>query len=450
MRRWGWQGRDPVAEGIVDFLVYDGEDIDDRYADWIMAATANADSDLVQSAWSLGRARVSRSIAAGVLYVREQRGREIVSPPVPQRRPLGERESGRPGGSVIVHTVPLDDNTRCCRAPRNVREPPSGVPTSHFESLECDQPCGCASLKKNKKGRRDMASPSIEWSTSTGFWEDGPLLWHCIPGFVGTTLPLTLCRTTHPHFLESMRLFGVPENHPSRLERHGLAGFIGQEWYIVLHSHSPLGVSRYQLLCAGNTKLALGLVSGSMIPTLVPTDNGIDTWNILPAYPFGWDFVHANTGHRLEVGDAMGTSVSLSPALNGWTHWDILRFGEAPRPHFWLPVSFANPMVPDEAAMRVYPVNTGPVEAVIYGNATSTRTSTHPTAKDANLQSCITECEKQSCAFFSLNNENKCTVYGNDWTLDNQITKTQALVGPAGKPVHHLLWERRLVRGGPQ
>ena len=291
-----------------------------------------------------------------------------------------------------------------------------------------------------------MASPSVEWSTSTGFWEDGPLLWHCVPGFVGTTFPLTLCRTTHPHFLESMRLFGVADDHPSRLERHGIAGFVGKHWCIVLHSHSPLGVSRYQLLCADKQDVALGVVSGSMTPTMVPRNNGIDTWNIVPAYPFGWDIVHANTGHRLEVGDPMGASLTLSPALNGWTHWDVLRFGASPRPHFWLPRPFANPLVPDETTMRAYPVNSGPMEAVVYDNVEGT--GTHPTPKDGTLQSCIAECDKTSCSFFSLNNENKCAVYGSGWTLDNRLTKTQALVGPAGRPVPHLLWERRLLRDG--
>lgn len=54
-----------------------------------------------------------------------------------------------------------------------------------------------------------------------------------VPGFVGAQTPVTVCRTTHPGFRESMRLFGVPSNHPSRLENHeGVGG--GHEWIITL------------------------------------------------------------------------------------------------------------------------------------------------------------------------------------------------------------------------
>ena len=49
------------------------------------------------------------------------------------------------------------------------------------------------------------------------------------PGFVGATLPVTLVRTTHAGFLESMRLFGVPPDHGCRLER--AVAYTPERWH---------------------------------------------------------------------------------------------------------------------------------------------------------------------------------------------------------------------------
>lgn len=115
-RRWGWDPPSPVVHGIVDFLVYDGEDMDDRYADWILAADALSREGGFRIRSTPG---MSRSIATGVLYVREQRGKEVVQPPVPHRRPLGERDLVPPGGGAIAHASA--GNNPDCRAPPSVR-----------------------------------------------------------------------------------------------------------------------------------------------------------------------------------------------------------------------------------------------------------------------------------------------------------------------------------------
>ena len=62
---------------------------------------------------------------------------------------------------------------------------------------------------------------NLHWDKPIGLWLDTPFLWHVVPGFAVTEDPLVICRTSHPEFLESMRLFGVPPDHPSRLEQHG-------------------------------------------------------------------------------------------------------------------------------------------------------------------------------------------------------------------------------------
>ena len=72
-----------------------------------------------------------------------------------------------------------------------------------------------------------MTTAFPEWRPVVEPTTDGHFLWHVAPGFAGSSQPVTICATTHSQFLESMRLFGVPANHPCRLENHGINGFQG-------------------------------------------------------------------------------------------------------------------------------------------------------------------------------------------------------------------------------
>jgi hypothetical protein len=49
---------------------------------------------------------------------------------------------------------------------------------------------------------------------------DGASLWHVAPGFAGSSWPVTVVCTSNEQFLESMRLFGVPQAHQCRLEAY--------------------------------------------------------------------------------------------------------------------------------------------------------------------------------------------------------------------------------------
>ena len=90
--RWGWtpdaaDDSGAVAVGILDFLLYDDVPVDDEFRDWILAAACPAPA---------GGGAVARAIATGVRYVEGQLAERRREPPIPDARPLSERDVGAP------------------------------------------------------------------------------------------------------------------------------------------------------------------------------------------------------------------------------------------------------------------------------------------------------------------------------------------------------------------
>ena len=199
-----------------------------------------------------------------------------------------------------------------------------------------------------------------------GLFPDAPFLWHALPGFVASPTPLTIVRTTHPLFAESMRLFGVPaEAAAVRLEAHlsrtgGVRPFVGPGWRLAVEGQSPMGVPFWCLVDAGDPRSVLGVRAAD-----VDTDDALvlldrpglpeaaaDAWErclfyLVPApAPYGYSLVHAalGSGRRLEAADdAAPQALRLVRGLTGLTHFDVLRpaaTAAAHRPQFWLPAFF--------------------------------------------------------------------------------------------------------------
>ena len=108
---------------------------------------------------------------------------------------------------------------------------------------------------------------ATHWQQSVEPTTDGFFLWNVVPGFVSSQ-PVTICRTTHTEFCESMRLFEVPLNHPSRLENHGSIrsdGFQGPQWRITVTGRSYVGVIQYRILDGANLSRALTIKADGLV-----------------------------------------------------------------------------------------------------------------------------------------------------------------------------------------
>ena len=183
-----------------------------------------------------------------------------------------------------------------------------------------------------------------KWDDLYTVYGDFRMEWHVVPAFSIFSRKVTVCRTTHPSFVESMRWFGVPSTHPCRLENHP-GTLIAGDWTISLHSKSFLGVCRFQLHDGVTPDRVLGTDGGNgVVMKTLSVDYGIglepnarikapiraggddqdSCWYIVPRAPLGWAIVHAITGRRLEV-DASG-ALTLTERLMGYTHWDFIAF----------------------------------------------------------------------------------------------------------------------------
>ena len=218
-------------------------------------------------------------------------------------------------------------------------------------------------LLRSHYDKKNMTAVA-EYVTTVEPTTDGHFLWHVAPGFVQHSQPVVVCVTTHPQFAESMRLFGVPVDHPSRLENVGSAfrsgGFQGSQWRVLLCGRSYTGVFRYYLVNAMEPTLCLQARGASV--QLGSGTSPDHAWYLVPHPPYGWDIVHAGSGLRLDMNDT-DDGLQLTNALNSDTHFDILRPGRTKgfhRSHFWLPTflqqAFCN-------QPRTYPVMQ-PLEAV--------------------------------------------------------------------------------------
>lgn len=316
-----------------------------------------------------------------------------------------------------------------------------------------------------------------------------PWLWHVVPGFVGTTGlgPLTICRVTHPTFLSSMRLFGVPTDHPSRLERHAplLASSpstqqpLPPRWVISIHSKSHLGVVQYQIRqrpaaaadddASKDVYLQADALAEGVSLGPLPADQAISrstTWYILPLLPDegsvggprGWEIVHAGSGRRLVEG-ADGASLRLTGSLETRTVWDVLVFSpyrrEAQRTHFWLPEFLADtlgqrhaPYFAGQSRMRpVQSKNPVPV-------STATTTTAGPERRTVARADCLKQCaEDDTCNAAAVDNEGGCRLF-RGYTVPSEAAFPTAVDelwgGPVLPTLNGLVWkdvlERRLLR----
>lgn len=321
---------------------------------------------------------------------------------------------------------------------------------------------------------RDTRYPNlpVTWTEDQGLWADTPYLWHAVPGFIGTTYPLTVCRSTHPGFCESMRLFGVDADHGCRLEQHaglsskGGGGFVGPGWFITVHSKTHLGVCRYLLRDAGRPSQGLAVVNDVLGLQTVKGDDTDDTWYILPVpNQGGWDLVHAASGRRLEVppDDPASSSMVLSSALGGLTHWEIWRphrRSALHRCHFWLPPFLADAVRPEPTSDDQYYTGVLGTMAASMSTKVVKRDGVAGTAEPQTvsvntLEQCLTKCESGDvgCTALSMDNEGNCTIY-QGWDVvavagDTPVegdASVAVLPGPRGVPTQRLDRERRLLR----
>ena len=235
----------------------------------------------------------------------------------------------------------------------------------------------------------------------------GGALWHVVPGFVDGKRPVTIVRTTHPSFLESMRLFGVPDGHPSRLEGHAGCGTVGatQQWIVLPHTKSVMGIVRYKIMDAANPdrRLTVGADGAATVKLGEAPNAGL--WYIVPAPPYGWDLVAANTGKRLEV-QQDGRLLTV-PQLTGSTHFDIMRLGRTRsthRSHFWPPPFFAQAL--SQTPRR--PVSVPGMEAVVGTQIPQAgQLSTNLSEKD-----CVKQCaDNTGCTAVWFDNERNCVTF---------------------------------------
>ena len=197
-------------------------------------------------------------------------------------------------------------------------------------------------------------------------------------------------------------MFGVPDNHPSRLERHinvattFPAGGGSKPWVVSLIGTSHLGVPRYRLT---NRNQSHGLEATGNQGSVTMAGGSGHSWLLVPHLPHGYNIVHAGSGRRLEI-SANGTNLELSTALTGFTHWDVL----CPdanlanhRPHFWLPPFFAQCLCDHR---RAYPVGHN-MEAVV-GSRLSGVTTNLERKRCANQDDFLKACDDRNSSVASL------------------------------------------------
>ena len=258
---------------------------------------------------------------------------------------------------------------------------------------------------------------ATHWQQSVEPTTDGFFLWNVVPGFVSSQ-PVTICRTTHTEFCESMRLFEVPPNHPSRLENHGSIrsdGFQGPQWRITVTGRSYVGVIQYRILDGANLTRALTIKADGLVG-LGNANDPSAWWYLVPIPPYGWDIVNAGNGYRLNT-TTNGTGLQLSPALCGLTHWDILRPGRTKgfhRSHFWIPPFFSQAFCNEPR--KYSPV--GIMEPII-GNKVVRPANAPPGRKQASneadaLQSALGDI---TCTLLAVGNDGNATYY-QGWTAD--------------------------------
>ena len=264
-----------------------------------------------------------------------------------------------------------------------------------------------------------VADPEVtQWQGTVEPTTDGFFLWNVAPGFAGSSHAVTVCRTTHPEFCESMRLFGVPINHPSRLEEHGSIlsdGYQGPGWRIVVTGRSHVGVIQYRILDATNTANALTLKGSGLVGLGSATEAG-SLWYLVPRPDFGWDIANASNGHRLDVG-ANGSGLQLTPALAGWTHWDVLRPGRTKgfhRSHFWMPPFFGQAFCNQP---RGYSMG-GSMQPVVGNRTVKSANANSGATRNHNEADALRTAEANpACTLLALNNNGTATYY-EGWTAD--------------------------------
>ena len=183
-------------------------------------------------------------------------------------------------------------------------------------------------------------------------------VWSFAPGFIGSHDPqraVTIYRATDVALRDSERRFGLPPEHPARLENHGNlrgAGYQGPNWNIVFKNTTHLGVHRF-LIKDGRWMVNRYLGTDPAFREVALVTEADDprraVWLLVPrtgAAGRGWDIVHACSGRRLVAGpNGEGGQLRLSGLLHPRDHWEIMRYHHTAagyRPHFWQPDFFAH------------------------------------------------------------------------------------------------------------
>lgn len=293
----------------------------------------------------------------------------------------------------------------------------------------------------NRQRKKIMAlRPEVDWNESVGLWQDTPYIWNAAPGFLGRNHHLTIVRTTHPAFCDSMRLFGLDSKHPARLECHtGVdSGFRGTGWFITLESISPLGVCRYHLRDGGNANRCLGTTDANdtTVGWVTVTDNSDAvermraTWYLVPAprSELGWSIVHGLSGKRLEATSPDGKGLQMSAKLMGFTYWDVLRHSPnkaSHRSHFWLPPFLARTMGPDTREGYGWQ----PMESVIGTVVKKGSGAQDPkTESISQTMDCLKKCEDEKCDLV-MHGSGQCTLY-KGWTALEDVEGDPLMVIP--------------------
>lgn len=272
-------------------------------------------------------------------------------------------------------------------------------------------------------------------------------LWFTVPAFVGGMQSVTVVQTTHPEFRESMRLFGVPADHGSRLENHpGITPNAAPNWCIILTGMSPLGVGRYHIRDPDRPdhRLVVADNGTAQMQDVGWVEAKDKTWYIVPCPPYGWDLVYASTGARLEA-QADG-QLRAVPNLGGDTHFDFLRYAPTAadhRSHFWLPPFFAQTMcnVPRR------PVRVAGMQAVVGTHVgANSRPETQQMEEEAFVRRCASD---DACNAAWVDSEGKCNRWVNavpDPSLDMQgdYADLDRLTADQAYPYTVLERERRL------
>ena len=194
-----------------------------------------------------------------------------------------------------------------------------------------------------------MDRPFVTYDQTSQFFQDQDWLWYILPGFVGLQTTVTIARVTHPDFHTSYRLFGIPTDHPCRLENHKGLKASATEWHITLDRISSRGVGYYHIRTAKDPSKCLQPKSNDENRVVLDLQQWSGVWMLVPRTATGgqgWDIVHGYTGRRL-VANADGV-LELTGLIHPTTHWDVM-FHHATvdehRCHYWLPDFFAHTFV---------------------------------------------------------------------------------------------------------